>query len=93
MLSCLSTLFSPPYKLFSQQSYIKSRWLYSSASFTLSGQQLRRKVPQHLVDKVADKLADTILEENDKQLVESYTEEFSRLGLSFLPPPPDSSTP
>ena len=93
MPSCLSILFSPPYKLFSQQSYIKSRWLYSSPSFTLSGQQLRRKVLHHLVDEVADKLADAILEEHGKQLVESYTEEFSRLGLSFFPSPLDYCAP
>ncbi len=55
------------------------------AGFPLSGQQLRRKVLQHLVDKVADKLADAILDEHGKQLVESYMEEFSHLGLSFYP--------
>jgi len=55
------------------------------AGFTLSGQQLHHKVFQHLANKVADRLADAILEEHGKQLIESYIEELSRLGLSFYP--------
>ena len=55
------------------------------AALTLSGQQLQRKVLQHLADKVAGKLADAILEEHGEQLLQSYMGELSRQGLDLRP--------
>lgn len=47
----------------------------------LTGKQLHRKVLDHLGEKLADRLADAIIETHGQEMLDAYLEELSRQGV------------
>jgi len=47
----------------------------------LTGKQLHRKVLDHLGEKLADRLADAIIETHGQEMLDTYLEELSRQGV------------
>ena len=55
----------------------------SQVETTLSGKKLHRKVLEHLGDKLADRLAEALLESHGPEILDIYLEELSRQGLDL----------
>ena len=57
--------------------------LASELGATLNGKPLHRKIISHLGEKLADRLAETILESHGEEIVDLYWDELSRQGLDL----------
>jgi len=57
--------------------------LASELGAALTGKQLHRKVLDHLGEKLADRLADIVLEHHGQEMLDAYLEELSRQGVDI----------
>ena len=57
--------------------------LASELEVTLSSKKLHRKVLEHLGDKLADRLAEAILQKHGPEILDNYLEELSHQGLDL----------
>jgi len=60
--------------------------LADEIGLTLTGRQLHRKILNHLSEKLADRLADAILERHGQEIWEAYLAELSQQGLELRSP-------